>query len=172
MATHSPGLLRAFPLRGGKLIVFSLLRKCHLYSRMEMAKCRITAVNLSCRIIPGSAPGAVHRPVTLGCPQAMEGRNLPCQKIKPLSRSKINFPGQKWQWGCWEPQGKRHQEEFQGYCICTAPVRGCRRAQTAAQRELPFNPPTPPAPRGSSSQPKEEQLTLSTAHGIRWMFVL
>lgn len=49
------------------------------------------------------------------------GQELPCQKIKPLSRSKINSPGQEWQWEGWEPQGKQHQEKFQGCCICTTP---------------------------------------------------
>lgn len=56
--------------------------------------------------------------------------------------------------------------EIPGVWIC------CGRAQAAAQPELPLHPPTPPAPAGSSSQPREEQLTPSRAHGILWMFVL
>lgn len=42
----------------------------------------------------------------------------------------------------------------------------------ADQPELPLNPLTPPAPGGSSSQPREEQLTLSTARRMQWMLVL
>lgn len=120
MATHLPGLFYTFHFWDVKWIVFFHLCKLHLYYQMEMAKCKITAFNLSYGIIPESTRGAVHLSVTLGYPQVTEGSSLSRQKIKPA----VVMLG--WQ----------HKEKFQECYIWTTRVCVFRRGPTAAQHEL------------------------------------